>query len=287
MNNSDIEKELREKASAILRDKRADVVIGYGEGSTPDRPRAVFITEADDTDRLIWNNHCCYNLTLYLTKQETIRMGKMAVVVKGCDAKTVVTLEKESQINRPDITVIGVTCNGVGDPVASKCLTCDVHVPGTYDLLIGDETVENNEAAFEERYSDVLEITAMDASERRRYWDEQFSRCIKCYACSRICPLCYCENCIVEKNQPQWIDTSARKKGNFAWNVVRAYHLAGRCIGCGECARACPMDIPLNLINKEVAMEIEENFDFRAGYDVNDEPAMITYREDDKDNFIK
>lgn len=279
-------KELREKASELLRDKKVDVVIGYGEGSASDRTRAVFITKPEDVDKLIWSQYCFYNLTLYLVKQEVNRLGKMAVVVKGCDARTVIVFEKESQINRNDIIVIGITCNGVGDSLENKCLHCDVHTPRNYDILIG-EKIENKELSFEEKYADVLEIARMSPKDRWNFWKKQFSKCIKCYACSRICPLCYCGVCITEKNQPQWIDTSAHNKGNFAWNIVRAFHLAGRCIGCGECSRACPMDIPLDLINKELAMEVEKNFNYRAGYDVNDELAMITYREEDEEGFIK
>ena len=69
--------------------------------------------------------------------------------------------------------------------------------------------------------------------------------------------------------------------------MIRAFHLAGRCIGCGECERACPSEIPLNLINKELAMEVEKNFNFKAGYDINDDLAMATFKEEDADDFIK
>ena len=69
--------------------------------------------------------------------------------------------------------------------------------------------------------------------------------------------------------------------------MIRAFHLAGRCIGCGECERACPMGIPLNLINKKLAMDVEKSFDFKPGYDITEELAMATYKEDDGESFIK
>ena len=282
----DIEKGIRDKASELLTEKNVDVVIGYGEGSIPNRPRAVFITKPEDVNKLIWNKYCFYNLTLYLLKEEVNRLGKMGVVVKGCDARTIVVFERESQINRSDITVLGVTCDGVGEPLHGKCLNCDVHTPREYDILVGDK-IDNPEISFDEKYADVLEMAKMSVEDRWQFWEEKFSRCIKCYACSKVCPLCYCGTCIVEKNQPQWIDTSSHSKGNFAWNIVRAFHLAGRCIGCGECDRACPVNIPLNLINKELSMEVEKNFNYKAGYEINDELAMVTYKEDDKAKFIK
>ncbi|NIM03303.1 coenzyme F420 hydrogenase, partial [bacterium] len=58
-------------------------------------------------------------------------------------------------------------------------------------------------------------------------------------------PLCYCSECITEKTMPQWIVSSPSLKGNTFWNVIRAFHLAGRCIDCGECERVCPVNIPL------------------------------------------
>lgn len=278
--------EIRTTAAGLLREKRVDVIIGYGNGSAPNRPKPVFITRPEDVDKLIWNRFCFYNLTLYIAKHEIRRLGRMAVVVKGCDAKTLVVLEKEYQINRPDIVVIGIACKGIGEPLEDKCNHCDVHTPGVYDILIG-EKIDNKKTSFEERYADVIKISKMNPEDRWNFWQKHLSRCIKCYACSKICPLCYCSRCIVEKNQPQWIDTSAHPRGNLAWNITRAFHLAGRCIGCGECHRACPMGIPLNLINKEMAMEIEKNFNYRPGYGINDELAIAIYREDDEAKFIK
>ena len=60
----------------------------------------------------------------------------------------------------------------------------------------------------------------------------------------------------------QAIDTSATLKGNFAWHITRAFHLAGRCVGCDECTRACPAGIDLRLLNLSLAQAAEEHFAF-------------------------
>ena len=169
----DITKELQEKAATLLKENKVKVIVGYGKGNSPERPRAVFITKPEDVERLVWNKYCYYNLTTYITKHEIRNLGSLAVVVKGCDARTIVVLEKESQINRADITVIGVTCNGVGDPVHDKCLHCNVKTPGEFDILIG-EKIENKEISFEEKYADVIKLDKMSQQERWDFWNKEF-----------------------------------------------------------------------------------------------------------------
>ncbi|MDR4497914.1 MAG: hypothetical protein MRK02_08360 [Candidatus Scalindua sp.] len=75
--------ELRKKAEGLLRSNTVSVVYGYGEGSTPERTRPLFITKPEDAHKLTWNKYCVYNLTTYLKRQETRKLGKPAVIVKG------------------------------------------------------------------------------------------------------------------------------------------------------------------------------------------------------------
>ncbi|UCC76080.1 MAG: 4Fe-4S dicluster domain-containing protein, partial [Anaerolineales bacterium] len=133
----------------------------------------------------------------------------------------------------------------------------------------------------------VREIEEMTASERWAWWEEQFSRCIRCYACRQVCPFCYCEQCISDENQPQWIGKSPSPENNRTWNIIRALHLVGRCTDCGECDRVCPVDIPLSLLAVKMAGEVEEAFDYRAGADANAKPALHSFRPDDPDDFIR
>ena len=90
---------------------------------------------------------------------------------------------------------------------------------------------------------------------------------MRCYACRQVCPLCFCERCVADKSRPQWIETAPHPRGNLAWHLTRALHLAGRCVGCGECERACPAGIPLALLNRKVPQVVEERFGYRASDD--------------------
>jgi ferredoxin len=170
-----------------------------------------------------------------------------------------------------------------------KCHNCDVRNPHISDAIIGKTTdFVPPEEPVGMVFDKIKDIEAMDAKGRFGFWAEHFSRCIKCYACRQVCSLCYCERCITDKNTPQWIDSSAHARGNFAWNLVRAMHLTGRCTFCGECERACPVNIPLNVINKKMAVVVEDAFDHRSGYDPDVHPPMIIFDiENDKEEFIK
>jgi succinate dehydrogenase/fumarate reductase-like Fe-S protein len=133
----------------------------------------------------------------------------------------------------------------------------------------------------------IKAIDGKGSPEKWDYWISEFSKCIKCYACRQVCSLCYCERCITEKNMPQWIETSAHPRGNLSWNITRAMHLVGRCTSCGECERACPVGIPLNVINQKMTLVVKDAFNYRAGYDEKTHPPMIVFSPDDRENFIK
>jgi len=124
-------------------------------------------------------------------------------------------------------------------------------------------------------------------AEREAWWERQFASCIRCYACRQVCPLCYCERCIADENQPQWIARSPSLKNNESWNIIRAFHLTGRCVECGECDRACPVGIPLSTLNAKMAAEMKESYGYVAGTDANETPALHTFCTDDADVFIR
>jgi ferredoxin len=142
-------------------------------------------------------------------------------------------------------------------------------------------------AAADPRLAEIAVLEHMAPDERWAYWQAQFDRCVRCYACRAVCPLCYCETCIADKSRPQWIPTSSHSQGNLSWNIFRAYHLAGRCIGCDECTRACPADIRLDLINLKLAQSVRESFGYSAGFDLEAAPPLLTFRMEDQGEFIR
>jgi ferredoxin len=68
---------------------------------------------------------------------------------------------------------------------------------------------------------------------------------------------------------------------------VRALHLAGRCVGCGECERFCPVGIPLSLLNRKLQQVVDERFDYVVCDDPETPAPIGDYRPDDSQEFIR
>lgn len=277
--------QLREACRKLLEEGAVQVVIGYGQDKPSMMPHPVFITKPEDTARLVWNDLCFSNLAAYVTRKDIKTLGKPAVIVKGCDERALVVLEQESQITRYGIYVIGIACDGVGNPRAAKCAACEVRAPRYADATIGEPKPAT--PAPEARYAELDEFMKKTPAERMAFWKAEFARCVKCYACREVCPMCYCNRCLADKNRPTVIDTSATIKGNLAWHITRAFHLAGRCVGCDECTRACPAGINLRLLNQSLAKAAESAFAYRAGMDPETPPVIGSYSLEDKENFIQ
>ncbi|MDR1480333.1 MAG: 4Fe-4S dicluster domain-containing protein [Planctomycetaceae bacterium] len=288
---------LQQKAKELLADKTVNVVIGYG--SPENNPCLVLVTDAAEADQLIWNDRCTQNLAVYLRRKEIRALGKAAIVVKGCDAKSLAVLEVENQLDRDSLVVIGLECNGVQTAATStknntthttnapKCLSCEVNKPIHCDFVIEQNEQQTTQPDTTKRYERLQKIMSMSVDERLEYWKVELSRCIKCYACRQSCPLCYCEVCVVDKNRPIRIETSATLRGNFAWNILRAFHLAGRCVGCSACSDACPAGIDLDLLNLSLAKAAEENFNHKAGSNRSANPLIGTFSPEDHEEFIR
>ncbi len=291
--------EIRSEAKRLLTEKIVDAVVGYQGGRRGGSAVPVVITDPDQAEKLVFSAACVNNLSIYLTKakKEIRAKGKLAVVAKGCDLRALAGLMGESQFKREEVVIIGVTCAGVhragtqpGQPltdstIAKKCRECSVHIPEGSDLIVGKLPPLPNLSPTEKELMEKLD--AMTPALRWEFWKEQFTRCIRCLACRQVCPFCYCEQCLCDRGRPQAVDTSPRPSGNMGWHIVRAMHLAGRCAGCAECERVCPMDIPLNLLNRKMAEELKELYHYEAGLKPVEKGPLTSYDEKDDQSFIK
>jgi formate dehydrogenase subunit beta len=210
----------------------------------------------------------------------------------------------EAQITNDHLVLRGISADdaAIGHPfeetldlqevLCEDCVVCRHKDPSVYDILVEDadaKVAEDGASAgqAQRQHPTVEEFESWTADERWAYFSEEFSRCIRCYACREACPACYCTQCFVDQSQPTWFGKSDDPSDVMAFHLVRIYHVAGRCLDCGACVRACPMDIDLRTLGRKLEKDVRELFGYEPGMDLESAPLLGTFRADDPQGFIR
>ena len=245
----------------------------------------------------------------------------VGIVARGCTTRSLVIHLPEKQYGRDDVVILGVPCTGyverrkmdalvageeileasvAGDSVlvktiggerkvplkealADNCLACRFNNPLISDVMTGDQAPAMD---VTQEYARVDEFEKLSPDERWNYFSREMDKCVRCYACRNACPSCYCKVCFVEQSQPRWVGIGEDRSDTQVFQLMRLYHMAGRCVDCGSCIAVCPMGVDLRRFLKKLDKDALELFEHRAGISP-DEPAMLgTFRENDKEDFI-
>ena len=132
---NEMQAQLRKVAAELLENDTVGYIIGWGATRFPDRTTPVFIHEAKDADKLMWNEYCVNGLAKYVL-DDKIKAKKIGICVRGCDSRAVNRLITDHQLKREDVYLIGLPCEGKADK--TKCGNCAHKNPLIYDVLIGD-----------------------------------------------------------------------------------------------------------------------------------------------------
>lgn len=193
-----------------------------------------------------------YPLNKYLTNlAKAYPDATFGVLVRGCDDRGLQTLYTWNQLDPRKVVTVGLACpQELAD-------ACECPQPYPAEITAG-------ERAKAGQAKSVAAIDALPISERFSYWMSEFVKCIKCYGCSNVCPMCFCNECSLKCDD-------LVKGGELppeipVFHHTRAMHMIGRCVDCGLCEEACPSGIPLRTLYKKVGNVMEEKFDFKTGY---------------------
>ncbi len=138
---SSIQEKVRSTAAELLEQNKADLVIGFSEGSLPMKATPCFVTTPEAAKRLVWNSYCSNNLAVYLPAcfapdprlKEAPAPPKVAIIAKGCDGRSAVGLIKELQVPRENLLIVAVPCEGMLDAQLAQRLL------GTDEIVASEE----------------------------------------------------------------------------------------------------------------------------------------------------
>jgi ferredoxin len=280
-----IEERLKKEAKILLESGEVTVVLAYGKGYDEKHPMPYAAKKIADVEDIVFNEYCNHNMARYLVRYP--QGTKIAIAVKAADSRAVVQLIQEEKVKRDDLVLLGIPVQGMKNPKTGEVIdgktTGGMYNPVLYDVLLNDDVHGHKISPY-----DVLaEYEAMDEDARWEFWKKELDKCIRCYACRKACPMCYCDPCFIDQSKPKWADKAPQSPGNMMYHLTRFHHLAGRCVDCGECSRACPVNIPLYLFHKKVAKECEEMFQQKAGMSIEDKPVLIDFRVEDSDKILE
>ena len=256
---------------------KVKVVIGWTRSPTLSRPRPSWITTPEAARSLVAPS-ASGNLARLLKNPQLGRILPLGIVARSSEVLSLNVLAQEAQVDPSSIVIFAMADDGrfLGTMNLAAATTAMLQ------RLPTDRPVGFSDAVFKA----LDELMAKPPAERWEFWIEQSAKCIKCYACRGSCPMCGCAQCFTDKNQPQWFPTAADGPGNFAWHLLRAFHLAGRCVGCGACQEACPARIPLNILSAAMARSALKHFGHRAGVDPKGAPLQSDFKPNDQEDFI-
>jgi len=262
----------------LLEEGKAAVILGFTCGENNGTAIPFFMRNAEDVNRMEWNDTCTPNIAKYLLEKK----DGAAIIAKPCDARAIVMYMAENQINRDNIYIIGAECQGMkskdGSP-APGCKECRIKTPPIYDVLVKNELIMEREADS----SPVSENREADLEEKLERFQNEIKKCILCYSCRQACYGCYCETCFMDRSLPNWLPAQLDTGSKMMYHLGRAMHLAGRCVECGACERVCPSGVDIRYLIREITGFCEELYGYQAGLSPDDAPALLSFNQGDRE----
>jgi ferredoxin len=257
----DMIKELRTHVAGKL--KELDGVVALRRTTEGTAPH--LFQDGDDLSLLVLEPR--YPLAAVVSLlQKRFPKARFGVVARGCDARALVEMAKRSQIDPDRLYLLGVACTAAE---AQECY-CATPAPDAAQWSTAEVLGEPVEGA--EPNPMVAEYEQMSLEERRDFWRQQFLKCIKCYGCRDICPECFCEACSLE--DPLWVERGVLAPDFPMFHLIRAMHMASRCVACRQCELTCPAHIPLTVLYDLIVQDVGRILGYDPGAELGVAPPI-------------
>lgn len=178
-----------------------------------------------------------------------VRIGMLA---RDCNQRALNVLHIWNQLDAERIETLGV-----------NCCPSNLKSHGDCSYLENEPSAPLKQAIGVENHQQPEDLERLAPAERLSRWMYEFQKCIKCFGCRNVCPVCFCKECSLEHGE--LIGKGALPPEVPIFHLVRAVHMAGRCIDCGLCEDACPANIPLRLLYHKVNDIVINVFDYETG----------------------
>jgi formate dehydrogenase subunit beta len=253
---------MQEKVKTLLKEATVDIFLGYKMIDGHPLPYAFSKDHLEEVDELI-SSPVRYPLEKMAAKISAERPDiKIGLLARDCSKRALTVLSVWNQLDPANIKTLDLNCCPSNLKDQADCSYLKSHKTGFYKKQVGiDNTM------------DIEDVEVFDQQERFTRWINEFQKCIKCYGCRNICPVCFCAECSLE--HPDLIRTGELPPEVPIFHLVRAVHMAGRCIDCGLCEEACPMDIPLRLLYRKVNQIVSDIFDYQTGSSLDQSPFSV------------
>lgn len=237
---------IEESIKTLLRNifKEGDTIISYRNSGTPEISTPIFIRNKNDIDFISINNFNLNNLSTYLSKFEQGEIdlaknsGRVIITAKPCDAKSILQMIADEQIDKEKLVLVVYDCDGAIDLeklsksageirqvevdeeyvsftklngeigkveltsiLQDKCFYGNCDLPYFYDYYFVGSEKQFKERIKKRRKPKELIIQKLKCkNELKSIVEKEISKCIRCNACRNICPACFCsEKCIFDK----------------------------------------------------------------------------------------
>jgi ferredoxin len=181
------------------------------------------------------------------------------ILVRGCEERGIEELFKWNQLKRERVVILGQACS------KSLAAKCECRKPFPDRLQYGEAVAPVMES------KKLRELEQMTMESLHEWWLAHLNRCIRCFGCRDVCPVCFCIECSLEHTD---LIPGTILPPDASFHLLRAIHMGGRCIDCGLCEEICPAHIPLRSLHKKVNELVRETFGYTPG-DGNKSPFTL------------